>query len=261
MSSGRDRAAARPRGRHLLRSSRFADALVRDAGVERGDLVVDAGAGSGMLTSALLRAHARVVAIEPDPRLAARLRRACPGADVVEADALTTRWPEEPFRVVANLPFARATDICRTLLSDPLVPVRSADVIVQWDAAVKRTRLWPSTLLGVLWSAWHDLFVGRRIASAAFAPPPSVAAALLCARRRPVPLVRVDQAGAFESFLRRAYRSGSLPPCARTLAPALGIDARADPRDLDASAWAALWQETSASPRTVRRMTRRGRNR
>lgn len=261
MSSVRDRAAARPRGRHLLRSSRLADAIVRDADVTPGDVVVDIGAGSGMLTAALLRAGARVQALEPDFRLAARLRRACPAAVVVELDALATPWPDEPFRVVANLPFAHATDICRALLSDPLVPLRSAHVIVEWDAALKRTRLWPSTILGILWGAWYELSVPRRIAPAAFAPAPRVAAALLRAGRRTEPLVPIRHAAAYEAFLKGAFRSGSLPPCARTLAPELGIDPRAHPRDLDARAWAALWQETSASPRTVRRMSRRRRKR
>lgn len=261
MSSVRDRAAARPRGRHLLRSSRLADAIVRDAGVTHGDLVVDIGAGSGMLTAALLRAGARVQALEPDTRLAARLRRACPGAVVVEAGALSAPWPDEPFRVVANLPFAHATEICRALLSDPLVQLRSAHMIVEWDAALKRTRLWPSTILGVLWGAWYELTVVRRIAPAAFAPTPRVAAALFRAERRAEPLVHVRHAAAYEAFLRGAYRSGSLPPCARALAPELGIDPRSDPRDVDARAWAALWQETSASPRTVKRMSRRRRKR
>lgn len=261
MSSVRDRAAPRPRGRHLLRSSRLADAIVRDAGVERRDLVVDVGAGSGMLTRALLRAGARVRAVEPDARLAARLRRACPDAVVVAADALEAPWPEEVFRVVANVPFAHTTDICRALLSDPLVPLLSADLIVQWDAALKRARLWPSTFLGVLWSTWYELSVLRRIAPVAFAPAPPVAAAVLRARRRPESLVPAPQARAYESFVRRAYRSGSLPPVARLLAPGLGIDPRAGPRDLDARAWASLWQETSASPRSVTSMTRRRRTR
>jgi 23S rRNA (adenine-N6)-dimethyltransferase len=212
-----------------------------------------------MLTSALLRAGARVCAVEPDRRLAGRLRRACPAAVVVEADALAVPWPDEPFRVVANLPFAHTTDICRALLSDPLVPLLSADVVVEWDVALKRTRLWPSTILGVLWGAWYELTLRRRIASAAFAPAPSVAAGVLGARRRAEPLVPVQEARAYEAFLRRSYGAGSLPPRARALAHELGLDRRARPRDLDARAWATLWQETSAAPRTVDRMTRRGR--
>lgn len=229
--------------------------------MRRGDLVVDVGAGSGMLSAALLRAGARVHAIEPDRKLAARLRRTCPDAVVAEVEASAEQWPQQPFRVVANLPFSSATEICRALLSDPLVPLLSADLIVQWDAALKRARLWPSTMLGVLWGAWYELSVLRRIAPAAFAPVPSVAAAVLRAERRAEPLVPVARASAYESFLARAYRSSSMPREARGRASDLGVDPRAEPRDLDARTWASIWQETSASSRTVTRMTRRGRAR
>jgi 23S rRNA (adenine-N6)-dimethyltransferase len=220
----------RPGGRHLLRSRRLADAIVADAGLTPGELVVDIGAGSGMLTNALLRAGARVVAIEPDRRLASRLRRACAGARVVEADALTTPWPRESFRVVANLPFNRSTDICRSLLAAP--GLTAADLIVEWDFAVKRARLWPSTAQTVIWSAWFELAVVRRIEPRAFAPVPSVAAAVLRARRRERPLVRPAEAARYEAFVRRGFR-----------------DHRA--RERDPHAWALRWEESSGSRRTV----------
>jgi 23S rRNA (adenine-N6)-dimethyltransferase len=213
---------------------------VADAGVSAGDLVVDVGAGSGMLTAPLLATGARVIAIEPDSRFAARLRRACPAANVIEADALVTPWPRELFRVVANLPFARAADICRSLLSDPKTPLVSADLVVEWDFAVKRVRLWPSTAQTVVWSAWYELAVVRRIEARAFAPVPSVAAAVLRARRRQRPLVRPEDAARYESFVRRGFKDGN----------------RA--RERDPHAWALLFagQESSASARTVTSMTR-----
>jgi len=234
---------ARPGGRHLLRSRRLAEAIVADAGVSAGDLVVDIGAGSGMLTAPLLAAGARVRALEPDRRLAARLRRACPAAEVFSVDALRYRWPDEPFRVVANLPFAHAADICRTLLGDPRLPLRSADLVVEWDFAAKRARLWPSTALTVVWSAWYELAVVRRIEPAAFAPVPSVAAGVLRARRRTRPLVHSADAAGYEAFVRVGFR-----------------DPRA--RERDPHAWALRWrQESSGRARTVTRMTRRGRGR
>jgi 23S rRNA (adenine-N6)-dimethyltransferase len=208
--------------------------------VAAGDLVVDVGAGSGMLTGPLLAAGARVIAIEPDGRFAARLRRGCPGAHVIQADALATPWPREPFRVVANLPFAGAADICRSLLCDPDTPLSSADLIVEWDFAAKRARLWPSTAQTVLWSAWYELAVVRRIEPRAFAPVPSVAAAVLRARRRPRPLVRPADAARYDSFVRRGFREGN----------------RA--RERDPHAWALLFagHESSASARTVTPVTR-----
>jgi 23S rRNA (adenine-N6)-dimethyltransferase len=213
---------------------------VADAGVSAGDLVVDIGAGSGMLTAPLLAVGARVTAIEPDRRLAARLRRGCPAAQVVEADALLMPWPSEPFRVVANLPFARAAELCRSLFSDPATPLVSADLVVEWDFAAKRARLWPSTAQTVLWSAWYELAVVRRIEPRAFAPVPSVAAAVFRARRRLRPLIPPEQARRYESFVRRGFRDGN----------------RA--RERDPHAWAILFagQESSASVRTVRGMNR-----
>jgi 23S rRNA (adenine-N6)-dimethyltransferase len=213
---------------------------VADAGVSAGDLVVDIGAGSGMLTAPLLAVGARVTAIEPDRRLAARLRRGCPAAQVIEADALLMPWPSEPFRVVANLPFARAAELCRSLFSDPATPLVSADLVVEWDFAAKRARLWPSTAQTVLWSAWYELAVVRRIDPRAFAPVPSVAAAVFRARRRLRPLIPPEQARRYESFVRRGFRDGN----------------RA--RERDPHAWAILFagQESSASVRTVRGMNR-----
>jgi 23S rRNA (adenine-N6)-dimethyltransferase len=230
---------ARPSGRHLLRSSALAEAIVADAGVEPGDLVLDVGAGSGMLTKALVAAGARVLAVEPDRRLGVRLRRL--PVTVVEADARFFAWPAEPFRVVANLPFAHAAEICRRLLGDPAVPVRTADLIVEWDFAAKRARLWPSTAQTVVWSAWYELAVVRRLERGDFRPPPSVAAGILRARRRAAPLVRPADAAAFERFVRRGFQTGR------------------SARDRDPHAWAAAF--TSGPVRTVQPMNRRRRAR
>jgi len=232
----------RGRGRHFLRSSKLAAELVRAAGIRPGQLVLDFGAGTGVLTSALVRAGARVVPVEIDGPLAAVLRRRFP--DVVEGDALRVPLPREPFRVLANLPFAGATGILRRLV-DPRVPLERADVIVEWGFAEKRSAVWPSTQLGTYWSAWFDLSVARRLPRSVFAPPPSVDAALLRIVRRERPLVPVGERRAYDAFLARGYRDGVravVPwPALKRLEAELGFDRRAQPRDLDAQQWAALF--------------------
>src|SRR5213076_3278966 len=94
---------SRARGQHFLRSSAVAQDIVRSAGVAPGDLVMDLGAGTGVLTAALARAGADVLAVELDPVLAARLLARFPR--VVEDDARRVALPRGPFHVVANLPF------------------------------------------------------------------------------------------------------------------------------------------------------------
>jgi 16S rRNA A1518/A1519 N6-dimethyltransferase RsmA/KsgA/DIM1 with predicted DNA glycosylase/AP lyase activity len=54
-------------GQHFLSGGWLAAELVEQAGVSAGDLVVEIGAGTGVLTEALARRAGRVVAVECDP--------------------------------------------------------------------------------------------------------------------------------------------------------------------------------------------------
>ena len=234
--------AQRGRGRHFLRSSKLAAELVRGAGIRRGDLVLDLGAGAGVLSAALVRAGARVVAVEIDPRLAAGLRRRFP--EVIEGDARHVRLPREPFKVVANLPFEGSTTILRRLLQ-PREALVSADAVVEWGVATKRTALWPSTELSVYWSAWFELSIARRLPRCVFAPPPAVDAGVLRAVSRATPLVPVPAHRAYAAFLARGFRDGPRAVVSwatlKRLEAELGFDRRARARDLDATQWAALF--------------------
>ena len=233
---------SRPRAQHFLRSSKLAAELVRAAGVGRGDLVYDLGAGTGVLTRAIAAAGADVVAVELDQGLADHLRTRFP--DVITGDATQVPLPRTPFRVVANLPFVQTTAILRRLL-DPRIPLASADVIVQWGFAEKRAAVWPSTQLGVEWSAWYELTIGRRLARCAFAPPPPVDAAVLHANRREMPLVDPRDAGNYHRFLQRGFQDGLRAVASRHELKRAGVeegfDPQARPRDLDARQWAGLY--------------------
>lgn len=205
-------AAERPRltaarGRHFL-VPRVAADLVRNAGITRGDLVVEIGAGKGALTRELADRAGHVVAFEIDPRLASSLRRrygAARHVRVVEADALEARFPQRPFRVVANIPFAHTTAILRRLFDDPSRPLLRADLIVQWGVAVKRCSQRPSTLLTVSWAPWYEFTVTRRLARSCFRPFPPSDAAVMTVTRRPDPLLDAGDRDAFVRFLRRQF--------------------------------------------------------
>ena len=237
------RARGSARGQHFLRSSALAAELVRAAGIGPGDLVLDLGAGNGVLTGALARTGARV---------AAGLRSRFP--EVIEDDILRIELPREPFRVVANLPFCEGTAILRRLL-DTRVPLVSADAIVEWGLAEKRTAVWPSTRLSVEWGAWFELTLVRRLPRSCFAPPPAVDAAMMRAVRREEPLVPPGRAGEFRRVVERGFRDGlravAPPRQLKRLAAELGFAPHAQPRDLDAPQWAALYlREPRRAPRS-----------
>ncbi len=233
---------SRARGQHFLRGNALAADIVRSAGVTPGDLVVDLGAGTGALTTALARAGAEVVAVELDPALAAQLRRRFPR--VVEGDARRVPLPRRPFRVVANLPFDGGTEILRRILADE--HLAAADVILQWETACKRTAVWPSTAQSVIWGATFDLSIVRRLARDVFAPPPDADAAILRAVRRGEPLIPHTETARYAQFVHSGFRKGPravVPPLTlKRLGRDLGFPRHPHPWDLDARQWAVLFR-------------------
>lgn len=244
-------------GQHFLRSRRLAADLVANAAVAPGDLVVEIGGGTGVITSALVRSGADVRVIERDPALVKLLRARFDqnaAVKVVHADALDYRWPDESFSVVANLPFAGSGAILASLLRDPGLPLRLAHVIVQWDFAAKHVAVWPATQRATYWRAWYDLSIVRRLDRTAFAPTPSVDTAVLRVTRRSRARVREDLHEAYWAFLANGFSSqqpvrrglqGRISPLQiKRLAPVLGFGLDARSRDLDAEQSAQLFAFT-----------------
>lgn len=105
--------------------------------MQPGDLVLDIGAGTGSITSALVEARARVIAVELHPARveALRARFEGRGVTVVQADAADLRLPRRPFKVVANPPFALTTAVLRRLTSSRSRLERGVIVVPAWAAA------------------------------------------------------------------------------------------------------------------------------
>ena len=169
-ASGRSRRAW---GWHRL-ADEWAARVVAAAGVRPGELVLDIGAGEGALTAHLVRAGARVVAVELHPRRAGVLRERFPGIAVVYADAASIWLPRRPFRVVANPPYGITSSLLRTLLA-PGSRLVAADLVLQ--RAVVREHASGA-------ARRFSLTAGLTLPRRAFLPPPHVDSAVLVVRRR-----------------------------------------------------------------------------
>ena len=245
---------------NFLVDRRAIEGLVDGSGAGEGDLVLDIGAGNGLISQALARRGAQVLAIERDPGLADRLRAkfgTWPSVTVVEADVLKAPLPTEPFCVVANIPFGITTKILRRLLDDDGGLTR-ADVIVQAEVARKRGTGGRGTLLNACWEPWFEFGTGARIPAIAFRPKPRVDAAILIIVRRDPPLLAPALRRDYTQFVTAAFE-GARPTVASALARTLprakfaplaaelGFGTAALPSQLDVTHWVALFQASRHS--------------
>jgi 23S rRNA (adenine-N6)-dimethyltransferase len=173
--------AVRHWGWHRL-TPQWAAQLVADAGIKQGDLVLDVGAGTGAITEQLVRAGARVVAVELHPARHRELVDRFRDDDVVvvRADGQDLRLPRRDFRVVSNPPFAITTSLMRRLLS-PGSRLVAAHLVVPTGVA----RRWCDGRApgACRWTRTYALHVGRRVPPTAFRPSPPAGCVQLVVRR------------------------------------------------------------------------------
>ena len=199
-------AARKALGQHFITDPNTIRKVVRDAGVEPGDVVVEVGPGLGSLTLALLGAGARVLAVEVDAGLARALEDVCgaPRDDlaIVVADAVRADWPalvaahaparppaaRPAVRMVANLPYNVSTHIVLGALRSEVFD--ALHVMVQREVGERWTAAPGSSAYGAV-SVKVALRAEARIAAAvsrrAFAPVPNVDSVTVALHPRPWP--------------------------------------------------------------------------
>jgi 16S rRNA (adenine1518-N6/adenine1519-N6)-dimethyltransferase len=211
-------------GQHFLLDENLADLAVREGRVGPDDVVLEIGAGVGVLTAALARAAAHVHAVELDRRLEPALAEALAGyrnVEVVWADAL--RLPLEeldppPTRLVANLPYAIATPVVLDSLWR-LPGVERWAVMVQREVADRWTAPPGSRVYGapsVLVQLTTELTFRRAVGREVFIPRPHVDSALVALLR-----VAPGPGPAVRSLVRAAFAARR-----KTLANALAAAGR-----------------------------------
>lgn len=252
-------ARRRELGQNFLVDDRAVARVLDLAGVAAGDLVVDLGAGRGAMTRPLAERGARVIAVELDPTWADRLRRDLRRHDrveVVHGDALRVPLPTEPFRVVANPPYGRSTDVLRRLLAAD-APLRDATLVLQRETARRVAAGGRSGAFHLSWAPWFDLVVVGEVPREAFRPIPKVDSAILAVTPRAVPSLSPVRCADWQAFVTRVFRTpgrtaadrldGVLgTPVARRVTRDADVEVVRPPSRVPVEGWLALFRAIGA---------------
>jgi 16S rRNA (adenine1518-N6/adenine1519-N6)-dimethyltransferase len=232
-------------GQNFLADPNLLDAIVRDAELFPADVVLEVGAGEGVLSERLAPRVAHLHTVEIDRRLEPAL------AALAEKPNVSLHWGDamkldlaslepEPTAMVANLPYSVATPLILRTVAD-LPRLRRWTVMVQREIADRlragpgsRTYGGPSAIAQLA----CEVELIRTVDPAVFRPRPRVDSAILGLRRTGPgadlatrELIRAAFAHRRKSLARSLEhgRPGSLAPARAALAE-LGLpeDARAE---------------------------------
>ena len=174
---------------HFLRSPRLALMLIGHSNLKKHDMVVEIGAGSGVITSALAKRVARVIAIEPSHETAAKLRANLAKYDiqnveVVEQDFLEYDLPDTEYKIFANPPFHLSSAIMHKLIEDKNPP-EAIYLILQKQFALKllNTDRHYTSKLGLELCQKYQTKIRYPLKPTDFTPPPAVPTVLFEAKR------------------------------------------------------------------------------
>lgn len=218
-ATGRRRRAL---GQHFLVDPGVAARIVEAVGATTADVVCEIGAGPGTLTWALAARVGRLVALEIDPALQARLAAAArtwPDRERVEiklADARGFAYeelhalrpaPAGRVLVVGNLPYSVSKLILGRLF-DARAALDAAVLMLQREVAERITappggREYGA--LSVFWQRWADVTQLEVVPPVAFRPPPAVESAVIRVGFRTIPRVPVGDEAMFTRVVRAAF--------------------------------------------------------
>lgn len=191
-------------GQHFLIDGNVAERMVDFAGVGREDVVLEIGAGTGILTASLARKSGKVLAVEVDKRLEPILKEnlsSFPNVEIVWGDVLSldlegklgSLSKRRKVKLVGNLPYSITSPLIFRFLE--LFPLFSLLVIMVQKEVAQRISASPSTkdygvlTISVQYQAEVENlgYISRNL----FHPSPQVDSAILRLRpRKEKPKVR-----------------------------------------------------------------------
>jgi len=243
-------------GQHFLKSRSVLEKIIAAANLGPKDVILEIGAGTGILTEALSRKAGRVIALEKDRRLCALLEekfRDRKNVRVVCADVLKFSPPAGTYKIVANIPYYLTGRLLR-LAAEKWPKPALALLMVQREVAARIVAGPPKmSLLALGVQSWAEAKIIARVPASAFSPKPEVDSAIirLVPKSRPPGRQILSVARLGFSHPRKFLASNLAQKYSRekilSAFESLNISPTSRPAEISVGQWQALARELSTS--------------
>ncbi len=190
---------------NFIRNESIVKRLIRKSNISGKDIVIDIGAGEGIITKELAKVSKEVHAIESDPSLYQNLLQLTsrfPNIKVLNQDFFTHQLPQGPYKIFANPPFSRTADIIHKLL-DSKNPPTDSYLFLQREAAERfiPQKDYKNTQISLLYHPWVQVEIISKISRTSFVPTPSVDVVFTHFSLRKKPLIDRDLKLLYQDFI------------------------------------------------------------
>ncbi len=205
-------------GQNFLIDQHVLEKIIRAAGVQKEDMVLEIGPGIGTMTQYLAESAGKVVAVEIDKNLIPILQETLSGYDNVtiinedilklDIKALAEEYNQgHPIKVVANLPYYITTPIIMGLFESG-VPIDNITVMVQKEVA-DRMQAGPGTkdygALSLAVQYYAQPYIAANVPPNCFIPRPNVGSAVIRLTRHEKPPVEVKNPALMFDLIRASF--------------------------------------------------------
>jgi len=240
---------------NFFRDRSLVASIVAASTITKEDIVYEVGSGEGIITGELAERAGKVVAVEKDAALAARLRsrfRDKGNVEIHDGDFLRYKINEKKYKVFSNIPFNITAEVVKEILFGENPP-SEAYLVLQKEAAGKFSGSPAETEVSVLAKPWFEFKVLREFKRTDFEPVPSVDVVLLLIARREQPLVSPANAQNYRRFvqfgfeawkkdLKTAYKRVFTYEQWKRLSKNLSFPLKATPAELKFEQWLGLFE-------------------
>lgn len=189
---------------NLFVDSKVLEKLIIESNINKDDLVLDIGAGRGIITKELLKKAGSVIAYEIDPYYINSLKTIVSNNLIIKKGSfLNFNLPTTSYKVFSNIPFNKTSEIVKQLLFSENPPTDT--YLFMQKEAVGRFSGKPfdniNSLLSVLFHPWFEFTVIHEFRKKDFNPSPNVDTVLLNIKQRNNPKISDVDKDEYRNFV------------------------------------------------------------